>query len=70
MFYYRVRDTVETIMKAEEIKALRTRLKLTQAQLAERLKVNEITIARCERGERRPSKVVRRRLAREGVKCQ
>jgi len=51
-------------MEAEEIKALRKRLKLTPKKLAARVKVAEITITRYERGEQRPNNSVERRLAR------
>ena len=40
-------------VEPEELKALRTRLKLTQAQLAKKLKVDVATISRWERGTRK-----------------
>jgi len=41
----------------EQVKAIRKRLKLSQAQLAEKLGVDKMTVSRWERGETRPSKL-------------
>jgi len=51
-------------MDKEEIKALRTKMKLTQKQLADTLGVDTGTVSRWERGEKRPSQLARRQLAR------
>jgi DNA-binding transcriptional regulator YiaG len=40
-------------VEPEELKALRTRLKLTQVELAKKLKVDVATISRWERGTRK-----------------
>lgn len=42
-------------MKSHEIKQLREQLKLTQAQLARRLGVGRVTVARWETGRQEPS---------------
>ena len=58
-------------MKADEIKALRAKLKMTQVEFAEVLDVERVTVARLESGKKRPSSLVIRklnRLARKEVK--
>ena len=51
-------------MTAEDIKLLRKKLKLTQAELASKLGVSITTIARWEGKKSRPSQLARRQLAR------
>jgi transcriptional regulator with XRE-family HTH domain len=46
------------------LKTARTRRKLTQAKLAEKLGVHQVTIARLESGTRRPSMAMLQRLAK------
>jgi transcriptional regulator with XRE-family HTH domain len=46
------------------LKTARTRRKLTQAKLAEKVGVHQVTIARLESGTRRPSMAMLQRLAR------
>jgi transcriptional regulator with XRE-family HTH domain len=46
------------------LKAARTRRKLTQAKLAEKVGVHQVTIARLESGTRRPSMAMLQRLAK------
>ena len=41
-------------MAPEEIKGLREKLNLTQAEFAERIHVNRVTLARWERGKNEP----------------
>ena len=48
------------------VKALRTRLKLTQAQLAERLNVCRQTVINWERGKANPSQMALAQIARLG----
>ena len=47
-----------------DVKALRTALNLTQAELARKLKVDFICVSRWERGIQRPTPKVRKRLER------
>jgi transcriptional regulator with XRE-family HTH domain len=49
---------------AEEIRRLRSRLALTQTQLAALLGVSCVTVSRWETGHRRPSLLARQRLLR------
>ena len=51
-------------MDSTEIKALRKKLRLTQKELAARVKVDAITVSRWERNEQRPSRQALRQLAR------
>ena len=51
-------------MTPEEILALRKRLGLTQAELARRFKVDVSAISRLERGSRKPSLSMMRKLRR------
>lgn len=51
-------------MDNKEIKALRKKLKLTQKELAARVKVDAITVSRWERGKQKPSPLAKRQLAR------
>lgn len=44
-------------MKADQIKQLRERLKLTQPELAYKLQIAPMTVSRWERGVSNPSKV-------------
>ncbi|KKN74744.1 hypothetical protein LCGC14_0387860 [marine sediment metagenome] len=56
-------------MIAKDIKKLRQRLGLTQKEFAGRLKVDNVTVSRWERGEQKPSQLAVRqleRLARKG----
>ena len=46
------------------LKKARERRKLTQVELAKRVRVHQVTIARLERGARRPSADLLQRLAR------
>jgi transcriptional regulator with XRE-family HTH domain len=46
------------------LKKARTRRKLTQAMLAKRVDVDEMTISRIERGVRRPSMALLQRVAK------
>ena len=52
------------LMDSKEIKNVRTKLKLTQKDLATKLRVNAITVKRWERGEQRPGALALRRLNR------
>ncbi len=47
---------------AEEVKALRCRLKLTQTEFARTLGVSFATVNRWENGKTRPSKLARRQF--------
>ena len=49
---------------ANDIKALRKSLKLTQAEFADKLKVQVRTINRWENARSKPSQLARRQLAR------
>ena len=51
--------------RGEVLKKARTRRKLTQEQLADRVGVHKITISRLERGDRQPSMALLQKLARE-----
>ena len=48
----------------ETLKALRARRRLTQAALAERAGVHQVTVARLETGRRRPGLAVLQKLAK------
>jgi len=50
-------------MKAEEIKALRLRLGLTQTELAAEIGVHRVTVANWETGGKSPLPIVQRALA-------
>lgn len=63
VFIIRRMDT-KTPTFAEEVKDLRKKLSLSQAQMAERLGVEVTTINRWEKGRQRPSKLAKRILAR------
>ena len=52
------------MMENKEIKSLRGTLKLTQKELAAKLRVGAITINRWERNEKKPSALAERQLAR------
>ena len=55
-------------VEPEELKTLRTQLKLTQAQLAKKLKVDVATISRWERGTRKiqnPEEMALRAIEKE-----
>ena len=56
-------------MDKDEIKGLRTMLKLTQKQLADTLGVDTGTVSRWERGDKRPSQLALRQLARLAKKA-
>jgi transcriptional regulator with XRE-family HTH domain len=47
----------------ETLKALRAKRRLTQAQLAERAGVHQVTVAKLEAGMRRPGLAVLQKLA-------
>lgn len=51
-------------MTAKEIKELRKKLKLTQQELADKIGVDRVTVARWENGNKRPSNLAERQLAR------
>ena len=51
-------------MEAKEIAKLREQLNLTQRELADRLKVDAITVSRWELGTSRPQPGARKRLER------
>jgi len=51
-------------MTGLEIKELRTKLKLTQQQLADKLGVHRVTVAEWERNHKRPSNLANRQLRR------
>ena len=59
-----------TYMKAEAIKGLRKKLKMTQQNLADKLGVHRITVVNWEKGEARPSPLARRGLARLAKKVE
>jgi transcriptional regulator with XRE-family HTH domain len=50
--------------RGEVLKKARERRKLTQAALAERVGVHQVSIARLESGSRRPSMAMLQRLAK------
>jgi len=52
------------IMNSKDISKLRKELKLTQKELAARVKVDAITVSRWERGEQKPSPQAERQLTR------
>ena len=47
-----------------EIKELRKKLNMTQQELANAVGVDRVTVARWEAGDKRPSNLARRQLAR------
>ena len=49
---------------AKEIKELRKKLGITQQELADRIGVDRVTVARWETEQKRPSQLARRQLAR------
>ena len=49
---------------ANEIKGLRKHLKLTQQELADKIGVDRVTVARWETARKKPSQLARRQLAR------
>ena len=49
---------------SNEIKELRKRLGMTQQELANAVGVDRVTIARWEAGQKKPSNLARRQLAR------
>ena len=51
-------------MPNNEIKELRKRLNMTQQELANAVGVDRVTIARWEAGQKKPSNLARRQLAR------
>ena len=51
-------------MTSNEIKELRKRLNMTQQELANAVGVDRVTIARWEAGQKKPSNLARRQLAR------
>ena len=50
-------------MKAEEIKAMRLRLGLTQTELAAEIGVHRVTVANWETGGKSPLPIIQRALA-------
>jgi transcriptional regulator with XRE-family HTH domain len=52
-------------MNAKEIKAIRTQLRITQEEMARRLKCTARTISRLENEKSRPTKAMIRRLNRQ-----
>lgn len=51
---------------AQEIKELRKKHGMTQQELADKLGVHQVTVARWETARKRPSQLARRELARLG----
>ena len=51
-------------MTQEEIKSLRKKLKLNQAQFAKKLDVDFSTVSKWESGKRRPGRLAKKVLAR------
>lgn len=51
-------------MNAEEIKALRTRLGMTQHELAEKLGVDQVSVNKWERKKNKPGRLATRQLDR------
>ena len=51
-------------MANNEIKELRKRLNMTQQELANAVGVDRVTVARWEAGQKKPSNLARRQLAR------
>ena len=49
---------------AQEIKDLRKKHGMTQQELADKIGVDRVTVARWETGQKRPSQLARRQLAR------
>ena len=52
------------IMTDKEIIELRKRLKMTQQQFADAIGVDRVTVARWETGQKKPSNLAKRQLAR------
>ncbi len=51
-------------MTGPEIKELRTKLKMTQQELADKLGVARVTVARWETNSKRPSNLAKKQLSR------
>lgn len=51
---------------AQEIKELRKKLGTTQQELADKVGVDRVTVARWETKQKKPSQLARRQLARLG----
>ncbi len=51
-------------MTGKEIKELRKKLNLTQQELADKVGVDRVTVARWENGSKHPSNLARRQLTR------
>ena len=57
-------------MKADEIKALRVRIGVTQAELAEKVGVNVQTVQAWEQKRSKPSRLARRALNKLAAKAE
>lgn len=58
-------DTISGVMEEKlDVKGIRKELGMTQKVFAEELGVDEITVSRWERGERRPSRLALRSIER------
>lgn len=55
--------TIKT-MNGDGIKELRKQLNLTQQELADKIGVDRVTVARWETGKKKPSNLAKRQLAR------
>ena len=51
-------------MDNQDIKGLRKKLGMTQQELADKIGVDRVTVARWEAGEKKPSNLARRQLQR------
>ncbi len=60
----RVTQVTIKIMNGDGIKELRKRLNLTQQELANKIGVDRVTVARWETGQKKPSNLAKRQLAR------
>ena len=60
----RVTEVTIKIMNGDGIKELRKKLGLTQQELADKIGVARVTIARWETGQKKPSNLAKRQLVR------
>ena len=59
-----VTEVTIKIMAGQEIKKLRKRLGMTQQELADKIGVDRVTVARWETEQKKPSNLAKRQLAR------
>ncbi len=63
-----ITNVILSTMESKIIRKIRTRLHLTQKQLAELIGVDQVTVNRWENDKRKPSKLAMRQLERLGKK--